>query len=244
MKPKLLFCLFLLMGLSYNSYAGTFTADTSRHIKKTGPRHKKIIYQIVHSRSSVKGYQPWFDDCVFTNKYATAQRLKMYPYSKAAKILAVSFDGAGQPNQLIVLDTDTSKIAKKLTTQEIQRQKGLVIIGDSLDYSTLIEVKTLGINEINKLTNIIYNTDYKKTLPNTGAMGHSCYEPRNGIIFLNKKGKVIDYLEICFECKQYKSKYDKLDVGEYCTQKFDMLRKFFLSVDIKYGTKPAGLNEH
>jgi hypothetical protein len=99
-----------------------------------------------------------FDDCVFTNKYTTVQLLKMSPYANAAKILAVSFDGAPQPNSPIVLDTDTPK-TNPLTYQELQKQKGLVINGNRLDYSTLIEVKKLKPADIEKLTNIIYNTD-------------------------------------------------------------------------------------
>ncbi|NHA04015.1 hypothetical protein G7092_09420 [Mucilaginibacter sp. HC2] len=235
MKPKLLLLLFLLMSLG--SYAEgkrfAFTADTAKlhktktkHIKKLQP----IVFRVVHSRESVKGYKPWYDDCVFTNQYTIAQRLKKYPFSKAVKILAVSFNGDAEPNSPIVigeLKSDTRSYAEK------QLLKGLTIIKDSLDYSTLYEVKTLNQDQINHLTNIIYNTAYKKILPNTTDLGYACYAPRNAFIFLNKYGKVIDYLEICFECRKFESKYGKLSIGDYCNPKFDMLRKCFADAGIK-----------
>jgi hypothetical protein len=84
----------------------------------------------------------------------------------------------------------------------------------------------------------MYNTDYKKPIANTADLGHSCYNPRNAFVFLNKQGKVIDYLEICFECKQYESKSGKLTIGDYCRQKFDMVQKCFVDAGIKHGTTP------
>ncbi|WDF76109.1 hypothetical protein PQ469_19655 [Mucilaginibacter sp. KACC 22773] len=241
MKLKLLLCLLLITNLRL--FGSILNTDTLRRHQAKPVKKAPLIVEppAVVVRRSVKGYKKQFDDCVFTNKYSAKQRLKMYPYTNAARILAVSFDGGDQPNE--PLKTDTPK-AKPLSYQELQWQKGLVISNNKLDYSTLIEVKTLSIADIYKLTNIIYNTDYKKVLPNAVSIGHNCFEPRNGIIFLNKKGSVIDYLEICFECKQYESKYNKLDVGEYCTQKFDMLRQFFKSVGVKYGTNPSGSNDH
>jgi hypothetical protein len=41
---------------------------------------------------------------------------------------------------------------------------------------------------------------------------------------------------VCFECLNYRSQSEKINVGAYCDQKFDLLKKFFLDAGIKYGT--------
>jgi hypothetical protein len=104
-----------------------------------------------------------------------------------------------------------------------------------LNYSSIIEIKQLNQGQINNLTNIIYNTNYRK--PSAFSMrNHKCINARNALIFYDKEGKIFDYLEVCFECLNYRSQSEKIDVGAYCDQKFDLLKKFYLDAGIKYGT--------
>lgn len=231
MKPKLLSCLFLLMGLSYNSYAGTFTADTSRHINQKN-RLKKLEAEYNKQHELYKRWKPEYDNCALTYQYTIAQRLKKYPYSKAAKILAVSYLYYVEPNT--PLFSDTLHPTKAFTYIEKQQQKGLVITKNKLDYSTLLEFKILNQDQINQLTNIIFNTDYQKKMGYNRSHGISCFEPRNSLIFFNKKGKVFDHIDICFHCHNYSSQSNKIDIGELCNQKFDLLKSFFISSGIKY----------
>jgi hypothetical protein len=226
MKPKLSSRLFLLLNLSCCAGNNSINnrPDTTNRIIKSNLKVKHREPGVSYSRKSFEGYKPWFDNCVFTSKYSIQQRLKMYPYSKAAKVLAVSYAG--------------SEVSAPSYKGDITGRKalGLVIHQHQLDYSTLIEFKVMNSAAINRLTEIIYNADYKVQLKDFATVGHSCYEPHNAFIFLNKDGKVIDFLEICFECKQYRSMHDKLMVGEYCTQKFDMLKKCFIDQGVNYGT--------
>lgn len=240
MKPKLLLLLlFLLMHLG--SYAGgrelNCGPDTTKHHQKKTPPKPPTLKQL---QILNKRHKHWFDDCIFTDQYTVEQRLNKFPFSKAYKILAVSYRGGAEPNTNIIFDTikaDTVKPAQTLNYKELQQRKGLVIIKDSLDYSTLIEVKTLNKNQIIRLSNIIFNTDFKKT-DGVNLVGRgACFEPRNSFIFLNKKGKVIHHLDICFHCHNYESDTDKLDIGTVCSQKFDMLRRYFINVGVTYGTK-------
>jgi hypothetical protein len=233
MKPKLLFLLlFLLMHLG--SYADSkcfaFAADTVKHYQKNTTPQPKTLKQY---RLLKKQHKLWFDDCTFTDQYTIEQRLKKYPFSRAYKILAVSYRGGGEPNTEIL---DTLKPVQKLSHKEIQLRKGLVIIKDSLDYSTVIETKTLTKSQIIRLTNVIFNTDFKKNDWVNPVHNGACFEPRNSFIFLNKKGKVIHHLDICFHCHHYESDTNKLDIGAECKQKFDMIREFFISVGVIYGT--------
>jgi hypothetical protein len=64
----------------------------------------------------------------------------------------------------------------------------------------------------------------------------SCYEPRNGVLFLDHKGKVFEYLEICFQCMRTEKSSEAVNEGGYCLTKYDLLRNFFRSAGIQYGT--------
>ncbi|WP_295715761.1 hypothetical protein [Mucilaginibacter sp.] len=230
MKPKLLFCLFLLMGLRcYAEKANIqLPTDTTIHHKKI---KKQKVFTLAEFERLRKLWKPSYDHCIFTNQYTVKQRLKKYPFSKAVKILAISYHALEVPNEEVIIDGDSTKHIVP------PHNIGLQVIKDSLDFSNLLEVKILDQMQINRLTNIIYNTDFRKNIGFSQTGGASCYEPRNAFIFFDRQGKVYDYLEICFGCKHYSSKSGKLDIGEFCTQKYDILRKYFKSVGINYGTK-------
>ena len=191
-------------------------------------------------REEIKGYKKNFDDCSFTYQYNAAARLKLYPYATASKIMVVSYYGGAQPNSEISLD---GKPVKKLTYKQKQHYKGLVITNKQLDYSTLIETKTLTSKQIEELSNIIYNYEYTGLRDYT-FVGHAgCFYPRNSIIFFDKNGNIFDHLDICFSCHGYDSASGKLDVGTACAQKFGMLARFFVKAGVKYAAdKSVPLN--
>jgi hypothetical protein len=99
-----------------------------------------------------------------------------------------------------------------------------------------LEVKQLTQKQINNLTNIVYNTDYKVIDVFNAADGSGCFNPRNALIFYDKRGKIFDYMEICFECHDFYSKSGRFEIGTLCNQKYDLLRKFFIAVGVKRGT--------
>jgi hypothetical protein len=234
MKPKLLYPLLLIIFLACYSSNSCFAIarDTVMHARKTKKQKSPDISRL---QQFEKKWKPSYDNCTFTNQYTIAQRLKKYPFSKAVKILAVSYYGGAEPNPIINLDSPNDTLLKK----EDPHTKGLVIINDSLDSSTLIEIKTLNRSQIIRLTNILFNTDFRKRSNYHLAENATCFEPRNSILFLDKKGKIIDHLDVCFACKNSSSnKKDKMSIGIECTQKYDLLRKYFIEVGVKYGTYP------
>nr|WP_121272531.1 hypothetical protein [Pedobacter schmidteae] len=162
-----------------------------------------------------------FSDCAFTNKYSPAQRLSKYPFSKAVKILAVSYKYGG-----IEFEDEIDSIP---TT-------GLHVKDGILNTTTLIEMKQLTAKQIDQLSNLIFNTGYKKQgevyVESTGR----CFEPRNAFVFFDSAGKVFDYFQVCFGCKQSHSQSDRINIGVNCTQKYKMFSDYFKSVGIKYGT--------
>jgi hypothetical protein len=196
-------------------------------------KHTKSYSSLPHSKRTIPKDKLYYNDCLLTNKYTIAQRLKKYPFVRAWKILAVSYDGTSEPNLLVLANGDTINAA---TNEKVInfRPHGLFFKNDTLDYKYLFETKQLTKSQINRLTNILFNTDVK--IHNDYAdPGYKCFEPRNALIFLDENGKVFDYIEICFTCEGTRSKSDRVYLGP-CNQKYDMVKKFFIDLGIKYGT--------
>lgn len=144
--------------------------------------------------------------CVNLQKKDFPTILKKYPFVKTAKIQLVSF-----------------------------KENKLPIENDTVCYSKLYEVKTLTLQQIDSLTNIMYNIGFGGTILLIEKM--NCYNPRNAILFIDKDGKAFEFIEICFECEQTVNSSDKIDFGEVCNEKFNLLKKQFLNAGIIYGTK-------
>ncbi|MCC8407346.1 hypothetical protein LJ707_00270 [Mucilaginibacter sp. UR6-1] len=196
---------------------------------QTKAKKARKNYKYPTVRYSLPESKKYYDDCRFTNKYSVAQRRKFYPYSKATKILAVSYEIP--VNLPIVIDsTDIDTNAKYADIHT-----GLFVKNGILDHTTLREEKVLTRSQIDSLTSIFYN--YRTKVKHDYAfLGYSCFNPRNALVFIDKKGKVFDYLEICFECKNGRSQSEKFGTGTYCTQKYEILRRYFAGLGFKTGT--------
>ena len=82
-------------------------------------------------------------------------------------------------------------------------------------------------------TDIFYNYGFRGTTYTISEA--SCYNPRNAILFLDSRGKAIEFIEICFECSRILESSEKVNVGDLCDQKMDMLKELFKNVGIEYG---------
>jgi hypothetical protein len=226
--------LFLYVNISYGyCEKSSIIVDTAKHAVKKQYRPR---------RPPPPPDNIYYDDCVFKYRYTTAQRLRKYPYSKAVKILAVSYPCyCAIPHANIIINKpDGKKDTIDKAAKDTLPKQGLLIYNGVLNQSDIKEIKTLTSGQINQLTNIIYNTDVKvhqrlgPYLVENGGGG--CFEPRNALVFINKDGKVFDYFEICFECHVADSKSREITLGSGCNQKFELLRQYLISLGIKYGT--------
>lgn len=148
--------------------------------------------------------------CVHRNKYSAIQRLNFYPFNKAAQIKLVSFN-------------DSSAFENRIP-----------LINDTVNYSQLIEIKTLTKTQRDKLTDIIYNIGDRA--PNWFAdAGASCYNPHNAILFVDKFGRTFAYIEICFECSRYQLSSRKIRIGQFCEEKYSLVKNYFGTNGIKVG---------
>jgi hypothetical protein len=150
--------------------------------------------------------------CAYIGKYTDTERQAMYPYNLASKVLLVSFD---------TLEADAYTHILPMLNSEV-------------NLSALKENVALNKTGIDSLTDIIFNLGYSGKillLENTG-----CYDPHNAILFTDDDGKIFEYMEICFGCDRIRVSSERLEFGEPCDGKYEAIREFFKSKDIKIGT--------
>lgn len=181
------------------------------------------------NRLATKKEQKNFDrsnNCIKLTSKSFAERLKNYPFNVASRVQFVSFE---------------SKIDTLEGNTIINDSKGLPRKNDTICYSKLFEIKNLSHSQVDQLTNILYNYGYRKNLKSEGVIyiGESslCYIPRNAILFLDKEGKVFEFIEICFECDKIEVSSPSIGLGIMCTQKLTLLKIVFKKVGLEYGIK-------
>jgi hypothetical protein len=146
---------------------------------------------------------------------------KSFPYNKTEVIKLVSF----KYDYPIVNDSDTAEVEIKAYEPETPRSNG------KIDMTEMFEVKTLDNAAEEELMRILMNYDHQDT--NKVAF---CYEPRNGIVFLDKDEQIIGYIEICFECLRFKTEPSTVTISTLFPDEFAALKSFFRKSGIIYGT--------
>lgn len=193
---------------------------------KAKKKHKGYKYPAIGR--SLPDNKKYYDDCKFINKYTVAQRRKFYPFSKAAKIIGISYDPPSNKPDTTVGSKEKVNIYE------------LIRVG-KLRYQMIMERVELNPLQVDSLTSILYN--YNVKVPNNYQNpGYSCFNPRNTLFFVDKEGMVFDYLHICFECENTRSFSDKILTGNFCNQKYEILRQYFIAFGFVTGPGRANRN--
>lgn len=176
------------------------------------------------------------NQCSNNHTYTVQQRRAFYPFNAAAEVRLLSYKFFIPHNSLPV-EKEIAGIEPGYVFSGVNPGEFIV------DYSRVNEYKNLLQGAIDSLTDILYNIGYT---PKTCNMyiedpGANCYEPRNAIVFIDKQGKVIQYIEICFGCQRMYRSSAKIKKPVFCEQKYDIIRRFFVAQGIQYGT--AGRTE-
>lgn len=95
-------------------------------------------------------------------------------------------------------------------------------IGKKIDTKRFTKTVLLEKKNLEKLYSIFLN--YTK---GELDMAH-CYEPRHYIWFENSEGKILSYIEICFQCRQFR--HPKHGISIECQQQLDELALFIKSL--------------
>lgn len=156
-------------------------------------------------------------NCIRTKKISFKNRLKMFPFENTSQILIVSH-----------------RTKNGMIGEELQKYLNSIKINqDTINFKEFEQVEKLNLSQIEKLTDIILNYSHKgKVYAMSNTM---CYEPRNAFIFLDRNDKVLGFIEICFGCDHLRTSDKRIDIGDYCEQKYELLKDIFRESGIKYG---------
>lgn len=147
-------------------------------------------------------------ECVNTGKYNDKQRLELYPFNKAAKVVLISYNDT-------IRRTDKYSSAT-LSTKAFNSAKTVVLEN----------------NEIAVLTDILYNYGYAKKQPLVIYRRPECEEKSNAIVFLDKNNNPFEYIIINFGCEIIDYSNDEVKKTHGCSGKIDLLRYIFTALDI------------
>ncbi len=164
-------------------------------------------------------------NCIKKSVISLTERLEKYPFNVASRIVFGSFEHGTY-----------------LLSGHMEEQDNKPVGNDSIIYSKLKEVKTVTRFQIDQLTDLFYNYGYKGPLSSFSEAG--CYMPRNAVLFLDERGKIVEIIEICFECGKMYASSDKMSFGEMCDQKMEMLFNLFRKAGITYGITKGRLLEN
>ncbi|MET3028555.1 hypothetical protein ABXT06_17890 [Flavobacterium sp. UW10123] len=164
-----------------------------------------------------------------------SKRINLYPFNKSSQIKIISYNlNLNNENVVTSLITDTinKKHETNITNLEYKTpfelpRKNL----DSLSLENVAQIKTLTFPQIEKLSDILYNTCSKLNI-SCSEITRGCYLPRNAILFFDENNKVFDYLEICFECKT-KETFGEIENLDLSDNMYKHLEKYFNALGVK-----------
>lgn len=160
----------------------------------------------------VDRYQKDGSFCGSSSRKKLEEIKKLDPFNKVAKIKMVSF--------------------KQIKSKDGERaSRGIPATNGKVDFQKMYEVKTLDKDLSNKLLDILVNYDNGEN----GMEVAFCYDPRNGIVFLDKSGNVLGYIEICFDCQRYQITFKTSAITSFCNEKLDVIQGIFMKTGITYG---------
>lgn len=148
--------------------------------------------------------------------YSFQKRLSFYPLNLTAQMKIVSFD---------------KRIDTNLSNKRNSFIYGLPINGDSVCLSKISESVTLNLKQLDTITDIMYNTCNRWTIYETNKA--ACYEPHNAILYYGNNGKLLAYIEICFDCSQVK--YSNTNIVQFkdCDIAINDLKQYFKKLGLK-----------
>ncbi|MCR6640557.1 MAG: hypothetical protein NVV82_16545 [Sporocytophaga sp.] len=161
--------------------------------------------------------------CVYSkSKYS---KDSVFPFNESNKIEFIAYDSTSQA------DFFGGRIIKMKEPH------------DSLSSVRIRERVKLNGGQIDTLFSILH--DYKINNDNTFGEAAACYNPRHAILFY-KNNKLIEILEICFECQQLGHIDKRSEFGVMCHDKWCYLIQYFMKCGIKtnYSIRDRGCGKN
>jgi hypothetical protein len=147
------------------------------------------------------------ETCINRNRYTAKQRLKFYPFNRAENVALISYRDAAVEAELY---------ADKNKLPNLEQADKVVLLNSE---------------DINDLTNTIYNIGYAEPVF-VKTLAIECTAIKNAIVFLDGSGKPFEYILLYFGCNQYSYSSKKVEDGDYCNEKFSLLKQHFIAKSI------------
>jgi hypothetical protein len=161
-------------------------------------------------------------NCVITHQYNLKQRTANYLFNTYSKVYLVSFEVPKVDLEVIdPLNPKGQTFKKKIfTPTEMQKMDTSLFVSDII----------LNNAQIDSLTIILYNYGYKKN-PKS-VITFECEDYNHALLFLSNEDVIMEYVLFGFECEKVSKSIDKIDVGDFCSEKFNILKSYFSALGI------------
>lgn len=160
-----------------------------------------------------------------------SERLNDSTFSRASSIMLVSYNL--NFNETMQID-DVSDILIPDSIPYPNKKIDFSLILNTNNDAVLREMnqkKNLNLKQIIHLSDILFNTCARYKIKKLNELG--CYFPRNAIIFFDENNRVIDYVEICFQCRKVNVSKSFLKTEQLCSYLYLELESFFNSLGLK-----------
>jgi hypothetical protein len=144
--------------------------------------------------------------CHYNGTRSEQQRRKTFPFGKAQKIVVIAFD---------------CSLGKAPLTN------------DTINASKVVQQITLTEEQINGLTDILYNYNIAEGTTFFPAV-ESCNKPEHAIVFLDKADKVIAAIEFCFAQNTRRTTLPIKSTGDFCLGKVELVKSLIQHAGISY----------
>ncbi|NMH28824.1 hypothetical protein [Flavobacterium silvaticum] len=204
--------------------------------------------------SIVSGQQ---SDCGWFGTMPVEKRRTSEPFKSAERILLISYFSAGRDGSETIIDGNWEEI-QATDSVSIVRKMNLKILKE-FDLSHLSDVNNLKyaaleITELNQawkdsLSRWYFNYHPRKWKDDGTVEVIGCYFPRNAILFLDGKDRIVSYIEICFDCMGAAASQDigwpdLIRFPMPCRiSKLDVLKDIFRKNGIVYGIDGHNWND-
>jgi len=154
--------------------------------------------------ASVLYYQALEESLKTYTKYSAQKRRRFYPFNRASSVQLAYFD-----------------------YKDANENRTLPNNNGTVDLEKINVLVRLNPVELDTLTDILYNSGHRLYISSSSKMG--CYYPRNAILFSDENGSIFEYIEICFDCHQFRKSRDKVhfDPDGFSNHSLGLLEQFF-----------------
>jgi len=154
------------------------------------------------------------------------EQRKKYPFNRARRVVLASFFTPDTP--LFPVDSlGMRNYDYNYVHLPFDKDEGTKVVID--------ETVTLEKDQIDSLTAILYGYGYRDCNLHPPRAISACYAPHNAILFYNERNECFAFIELCFSCKGMRESNWKIDAGNFCIEKYEILRSFFQKNQVRVG---------